>query len=111
MITKQRLYHDGDNIVLRNTVDCSAEINAARQVNEIDNGGWFGPKHERMQLMGFIPPEFWNFDPWLIVAKRAQREGDMATYMKNMKKFFEVHKAFKVNHKRTVWNGCEAVLL
>ena len=68
MITKQRLYHDGDNIVLRNTVDCSAEINAARQVNEIDNGGWFCPKHYRMQLMGFIPPEFWDLDSLLFVA-------------------------------------------
>ena len=88
MITKQRLYHDGDNIVLRNTVDCSAEINAARQVNEIDNGGWVGPKHYRLQLMGFIPPGVWDFDPLFIVAKRGPREGGIADNMKNMKKFF-----------------------
>ncbi len=111
MITNQRLYKDGDKIVLRNTVNVSNEIDAARKANEADNGGWFGDKNERMQLMGYIPPEFWMFDPWLITAKRAQKEGDMRTYMKCMKKFFEVHSAFKVNHKRTVWRGTGAVLL
>ena len=111
MITKQRLFKDGDNIVLRNTVDCSAAIDAARRANESTDGGWFGDKNERMQLMGYIPPEFWTFDPWLIAARRAQQEGDMRTYMKDMKAFFRTHMAFKVNHKRTMWRGTGAVLL
>lgn len=111
MITKQRLYKDGDKVVLRNTVEVSKEIEAAQRANEADNGGWFGDKNERMQLMGYIPPEFWTFDPWLLTAKRAQREGDMRLYMKCMKKFFEIHTAFKVNHKRTMWRGTGAVLL
>ena len=111
MITNQGLDKDEGTVVLRNTVNVSNEIDAARKANEADNGGWFGDKNERMQLMGYIPPEFWMFDPWLITAKRAQKEGDMRTYMKCMKKFFEVHSAFKVNHKRTVWRGTGAVLL
>lgn len=111
MITNQRLFKQGDKVILRNTCDVSAYVDAARQANERDDGGWFGDKNERMQLMGYIPPEFWTFDPWLITARRAQQEGDMRTYMKNMKKFFAVHTAFKVNHKRTMWRGCQAVIL
>ena len=72
MITKQKIYQNGDEICLRNTVDVSSAVDAARRVNEIDNGGWAGDKNERIQLMGFIPPEFWGFDPWLICAKRAE---------------------------------------
>lgn len=111
MITQQKLYQDGDKICLRNTINVKPYIDAARQVNEIDNGGWFGDKNERMQLMGYIPPELWTVDPWLISARNAQREGDMLHYQHYIKKFFDVWAQFKVNHKRTTWNGYSAVLL
>ncbi len=111
MITKQRLFSDGDRVVLRNTVSVTKELDATRQINELDAGGYFGDKNERMQLMGFIPPEYWLFDPWLLTANRARKEGDMREYICNLKKFFAIHSAFKVNHKRTMWRGCEAVLL
>lgn len=78
MITKQKIYQNGAEICLRNTVDVSSAVDAARRVNEIDNGGWAGDKNERIQLMGFIPPEFWGSDPWLICAKRAELEGNQA---------------------------------
>ena len=39
MITKQKIYQNGDEICLRNTVDVSSAVDAARRVNEIDNGG------------------------------------------------------------------------
>ena len=45
MITKQKIYQDGDKICLRNTVDVSSAVDAARRVNEIDNGGWAGDKN------------------------------------------------------------------
>lgn len=109
MITKQKIYQDGDKICLRNTVDVSSAVDAARRVNEIDNGGWAGDKNERIQLMGFIPPEFWGFDPWLICAKRAELEGNQAKYQYYIQKFFSVWKQFAVNHKNRTWRG--AVLL
>lgn len=111
MITKQRLYKDGDKICLRNTVDCSAYVDAAKRVNECDSGGWFGDKNERMQLMGYIPPELWGYNPWLIMARREQREGNIRKYTEYVQKFFSLYQAFKVNHKRTTWHGCGAVLL
>ncbi len=75
MITKQKIYQDGDKICLRNTVDVSSAVDAARRVNEIDNGGWAGDKNERIQLMGFIPPEFWGIRTrGVICAKRAELE-------------------------------------
>ncbi len=111
MITNQRLFKEGNTIILRNTVDISAYVDAAKQANELDNGGWFGPKHDRMQLLGYIPPELWNIDPWLIEAKRAQVEGDMRMYMKHMKTFFRVWKRLSVHRKRATWNGYSAVVL
>lgn len=111
MITKQTLYKDGDKLCLRNTIDVQPYVDAARQVNEMDNGGWFGDKNERMQLMGYIPPELWTVDPWLICAKRAELEGDKVHYVKYMEKFFSVWTQFRVNHKRTSWNGYSAVVL
>jgi len=56
---------------------------------EVTNGG--RSEDGSMRLMGYIPPEMWAYDPWLITAKRAQKEGDMGEYTKNLKKFFEVH--------------------
>jgi hypothetical protein len=111
-VVKQRLTtQDDGTVLLRNTVDCSQEIEAARIANEITDGGRFGSKNDGCQLMGFIPPAAWNYDPWLKVAKRAQQQGDMREYVKNLQTFFRLFPAFRVNHKRTVWRGTGAILL
>ncbi|MGE1061198.1 hypothetical protein NXG27_00910 [Megasphaera paucivorans] len=110
-VTKQSLHTEKNGtVVLRNKIDCSDEVNKVREYNETTNG-YFGDKNGRCMFMGCIPPAFWNFDPWLITARRAQKEGDMRTYLRNLKKFFDLHQAFKVNHKRIYWRGTGAFLL
>jgi hypothetical protein len=101
MILKQKLYEEDGVTVLRNTIDCKDAADMARDVTQ--EGG----RGKNMIPLGFIPPEYWMFDPWLIAALRAQREGDRAEYMRLVKKFFEVHPTFAVHkdHTRRVWSG------
>ena len=101
MILKQKLYEEDGATVLRNTIDCKDAAEMARDVTQ--EGG----RGKNIIPLGFIPPEFWMFDPWLLAARKAQREGDNAAYMRLVKKFFEVHPAFAVHkdHTRRVWNG------
>ncbi len=113
-ILKQELIRENDKkgtVRLRNTIDCSAAIEMARITNTCNEGGNFGSKNDGCRVMGYIPPEMWQFDPWLIMARRAEREGDRGQYQKHLTKFFDVHKDFKVNRKRKYWRGSMAVVL
>jgi hypothetical protein len=80
---------------LRSTYDVGTAMNLARDLSDA-GGGRSSDSEGRMRVMGYIPPEMWNFDPWLITAKRARNHGDMGEYVKNVKKFFEVHPRFAV---------------
>ena len=101
MILKQKLYEEDGVTVLRNTIDCKDAAEMARDVTR--EGG----RGKNIIPLGFIPPEYWQFDPWLVAARRAQQEGDMAEYTRLVKKFFELNPAFAVHrdHTRRIWSG------
>lgn len=82
-------------IHLRTTYDVGTAMDLAKDVSNA-GGGRMGSGSNEMRLMGYIPPEMWNYDPWLVTAKRARNTGDMGEYVKNVKKFFELHPRFQV---------------
>lgn len=101
MITKQELRLEDDGTVrLRNTVDVSGAIAQAREYNEMGMGNG-----KNGYMLGVIPEEFYQFDPWLKEAMARKREGDMAGYTTYMLKFFKVHQALAVHHKKCMWHG------
>lgn len=102
---------DGLKIMVRNTVDLAPAIESAEHINSQGKGGRFGDKNHEMKLMGFIPDEMWLFDPWLIMAKRSQQQGDKAKYKYYLEKFFSVYTAFRVHKDTKYWNGSRAVIL
>ena len=52
-----------------------------------------------------------SFNPWLMQAKKAEREGDMGKKEYYISKFFELFPAFAGNKKTKYWRGHRAVLL
>lgn len=102
MITKQDIDIDvaSGDIAVKNTFDIGAAKSLTKDM--IANGG---EKTESIQCMGYIPPEMWHYDPWLIQANKAKYAGDTHEYTKMLKKFFEVHTAFKMNYGRKYFNG------
>lgn len=101
MILKQKLYEEDDKTILQNCIDCRDAIDMARETTA--SGG----RGRNMIPLGFIPPEYWLFDPWLMEARRAQLGGDMGEYTRLVKKFFELYPAFAVGreHQRRYWRG------
>jgi len=83
---------------LRLTYDVGTAQQIAKDVSDDDNGG--RSAEGEMMVMGYIPPEMWGFDPWLIEARKAQRGGDMGEYTRLLKKFFEIHPQFSVLFKK-----------
>ena len=101
MITKQELRLDDDGTCyLRNTVDLSGAIRQAKEYNEMGMGNG-----KNGYMLGVIPEEMYQFDPWLKEAMARKREGDMAGYTTYMLKFFKVHQALAVNHEKCMWHG------
>lgn len=102
MITGQELYvdeHSGD-VRLRNHFDIGM---AKSLVKEANMEG--GDRNETMHCMGHIPPEMWQYDPWLIQARKAQMAHDDYEYQKNLRKFFEVHTSLAIINKQKYFNG------
>ena len=101
MIVKQKIYEEDGKTILRNTIDCKDAIDMAKRVS--DEGG----RGKNIIPLGYIPPEMWLFNPWLIEARKAQIAGDKAEFIRLLKKFFEVHPAFAVkhDHARKYWGG------
>ena len=101
MITKREWQFDRDGTIhMRNTVDVSEAIEQAKTYNEMGMGNG-----KNGYMMGVIPEEFFSFDPWLKEARRYKREGDMGKYTEYMLRFFRVHSALAVNHRKAQWNG------
>lgn len=96
-ILNQQMFIDRDDpkktVRLRTTYDVGTAINFAQDLSA-NGGGRVGSGSGEMRVMGYIPPEMFNYDPWLIQANKARRAGDMGEYTKYMKKFFEVHPSF-----------------
>ncbi len=105
MLINQTIKRDGNKVILRNTVDVSAEIQAAKALTE-QGGGRFGDKNSESVMMGYIPPVMWKLDPWLIDAQRAKHEGDRKRYQDRIKKFFELNPAFAVVTPKKYVQGC-----
>lgn len=82
---------------LRLTYDVGTAQSIAHDVSDAGGGR---SENGEMMCMGYIPPEMWGFDPWLIQARKAQRAGDMGEYTKMVKKFFEIHPQFAVLFKK-----------
>lgn len=101
MITKQEIKFENDGTIrVRNTADFQDAVEQAKYYDEIGMGNG---KHGYM--MGVIPEEMYLFDPWLKLAFQHKREGDNAKYTEYMLKFFKVHSAFRVNQRKTMFNG------
>lgn len=101
MILEQKLHEENGKTILTNRIDCTEAIETAKRVS--DEGG----RGKNIIPLGYIPPEMWIFDPWLIEARKAQSAGDKAEFIRLVKKFFSVHPAFAVHrdHTRRVWQG------
>lgn len=102
MITKQDLSidSDGDKVTLKNTFDIGT---AKRLANEVTASG--GERNDSFYCMGYIPPEMWQYDPWLIAASKAQYLGDTQEHAYMLKKFFEVHPALSVKNRQKYYSG------
>ena len=98
-ILKQEMYVDRDDpkktVRLRTTYDVGTAMNLAQDLS-LYGGGRVGSGSGEMRVMGYIPPEMWGYDPWLMLAKEARNDGDMGEYTRLVKKFFEVHPSFAV---------------
>lgn len=85
----------GREVHVVNKFDHSVAAEVARMTEQEGGGrGSLGASKVEYRVMGFIPPEMWNYDPWLITAKRALMAGDNGEYTKYVQKFFEVHKEY-----------------
>lgn len=85
--------HNEKTVKLRTTFDTGTAADLAREGSE-------APQHRKsndgIRCMGYIPPELWGYDPWLIQARKARNAGDKGEFTKMMIKFFEVHPQYKV---------------
>lgn len=100
MITHQQLYRDGDTVRLHNVFDISMAKSLAH--DRTQSGG---ERNSTFYCMGHIPPEMWQYDPWLMQARKARWAGDKAEYNKMVEKFFDVHPAFKVINPKKYYSG------
>jgi hypothetical protein len=102
MITKQDIDIDiaSGDVVLQNTFDIGAAKSLTKDM--IADGG---ERCDSMRCMGYIPPEMWYYDPWLLQAKKAKAHGDSHEYVKMIKKFFEIHTALRMSYEKKYFNG------
>ena len=97
MLVNQHLELDHDSkgtVRLYNTYDQSAAAEVAKMCTENGGGRAQSKSGVEYRAMGFIPPEMWGYDPWLMQARKAQMAGDKGEYTKYVKKFFEVHREY-----------------
>lgn len=107
MISKQHIHFDDDGTIgIHNVGDASHAIEETRRMNETDS--WKGPDG---YILGNIPAEYFQFDPWLIEAKKARKAGDYGKYTDYMLRFFRVHSAFACQVRRVNWGGFSVPLL
>lgn len=100
MIISQKMYETDDGkLHVRNTIDISQAVAMAKDVSERQSRG------KDMVPLGYIPPEYWNFDPWLLEAKKARAAGDKHEYQKYVLKFFRLHPEFAVLQGAKYWSG------
>ena len=96
MLLDQKLKYNPDGtVILRSTYDVGLAADIAKEVSDA-GGGRGGNKNHEVRVMGYIPPELFTYNPWLIEAKRAQKGGDLGEYTRLMRKFFELFPQYAV---------------
>lgn len=107
MISKQHIHFGDDGTIgIRNVGDASHALEETRRMNETDE--WKGPDG---YILGNIPAEYFQFDPWLIEAKKARQAGDYGKYTDYMLRFFRVHQSFACNVRTVNWAGWDVPVL
>lgn len=91
---------DSKTVKLRTTFDVGTAIDLAKEASESPQER---KSNDGIRCMGYIPPELWGYDPWLIQAKKARSAGDMGEYTKMIKKFFEVHPQYAVLFQKKIF--------
>ena len=86
------LNDEKQTVIMRSTYDVGM---AADVVKEVTDAGGGRSKNGEMRYMGSIPPEEFQYNPWLIQAQRAQAAGDKAEYVKMIQKYFELFPQYK----------------
>lgn len=101
MITKREIYvnQETGDVKMKNHFN----IGTAKELAKEDNQ--YGQRMKDVHCLGYIPPEMWSYDPWLIMARKAQYAHDDYEYQKYIKKFFEVHSALRVHTKQKYYQG------
>ena len=100
MILDQDFQIEGNKVKLYNTIDTSG---ASELAKETSNMG--GVRDRNIRCLGYIPPEMWNYNFWLVTARKAQLAGDMGEYQKHLMKFFELYPQFSVKSDVRQWQG------
>ena len=110
MLLKQELSSDAKgNFRLRNTCSVLPTLEEVRRTNELNPGGRFGDKNSEFVVQGYIPPEFWNWNIYLIASREASMKGDPASAQEYLIKFFENYPQFRVQYKKKYWAGSKLV--
>lgn len=98
-VLDQKLYIENDDrrtTRLVTTYDIGTAMNLAHDLSQAGGGRTGEGKSGEMRVMGYIPPEMWNYHFVLREAKKARNAGDLGEYTKLVKKFFELHPRFAV---------------
>ena len=112
MLLKQELKSDEKgNYRLRNTCSILPTLEEVKKTNELNPGGRFGDKNSEFMVQGYIPPEFWNWNIYLVASKEASMKGDPASAQEYLLKFFENYPMFKVQRTQKYWAGSRVVEL
>lgn len=99
MILSQEMREEDGKTILRSKIDVSEAIAKAKEYTDTQARG------RNITPLGFIPEEMWNFDPWLMEAKRARACGDVHEYNKYVLKFFRLNPEYAVWRGRKYWSG------
>jgi len=112
MLLKQELTSDEKgNYRLRNTCSILPTLEAVKMTNEMNPGGRVKDKEADFMVMGHIPPEFWNWNIYLVASKEASMKGDPASAQEYLIKFFEQYPMFKIQRTQKYWRGSRVVEL
>lgn len=107
MISTQHIHFGDDGTIgIRNVVNCQNAIDETRRMNETDE--WKGPDG---YVLGNIPEEYFQFDPWLKAAREARKARDYGKYTDYMLRFFRVHSALACNIRTVNWAGWDVPVL
>lgn len=96
-VKKRNIVRDNDGTIRAQIeFDTGEAMRIAKEITNNGGGGGDPSKSGSIRLIGTIPPELFQCDPWLIQANKARAHGDKEEYSYWIMKFFEVHPEYKV---------------